>query len=612
MKEIFKKLRFIITKSELKKLTFLSFGTLLLSLSEAFSIGIIIPIISLFLAPEKVYSSKWLGKLYNLTGIRNEYSFLGLLIIIAFTLFLFKACYAVFMLYQQQNIIGGIYNRLTSRTLKSYLTKPYIFHLVNNSSVLFKNINSEVSGFVYYFLSPIILIFSEIIVLAGICLLLFLVYPIIVLFLIGIIVIITLFSNYFYKRRIRGYAKQRELFSEQLYKTALESLNSVKEIQIYNAYDFFVKKYLESTKKYTNAFMKFSVLSGLPRYVFEAILFTFILAAILLSLYFRKAPTEVIPMLTVIGVASLRLLPAFSKIYGNVGFFHYGLNSFEIVYKILQEERIPETESKDILIDNKNIQKQPSICLENVLFRYDTAASSIFENFNLVIPLDQIVAFVGKTGSGKSTLIDIIMGLLVPQQGALYYLREMIAKGNLAEYRKKIGYVPQNLFLIDETIATNIAFGIPQENIEPKRLEFAIKVSQLESFIKSLPEGINTQIGEKGIRISGGQRQRIGIARALYRNPSILILDEATSALDIQTERNLYNAIISVVKTIIIVSHRPSTIERADIIYIMDNGRVVECGNFKELSEKSELFKEIAKEESPLENYDYQTGGIRK
>jgi ATP-binding cassette subfamily C protein len=512
------------------------------------------------------------------------------LIVAAFFVFVLKIVFSVAMLYKQQKNIGEICCRLTNRALSSYLNKPYIFHLVNNSSVLFKNISAEVSNYVYYFLNPVIVIASEIVVLSGICLLLIFVYPVMMLLLLTIFGVVTLLINFILNKRIEAYGKQREIYSEQMYKTALESLGAVKEIKAYNVQQFFTDKHLDAIKRYTDGYMKFIVVSGLPRHILELVLFTFVLAVVLFGIFFHKSSAELIPMLVVVGIASLRLLPSFYKIYSSVNFFQYGKNSSDIIYKIFREEdpapgRVPLSIVKDA----------DSIKLDNVDFRYETAPEPIFKKIDIAIPLRSIVALVGETGSGKSTLLDIVMGLLTPSGGEMSYRDVPLRPENMSDYRGKIGYVPQNIFLTDDTIAGNIAFGVKRDSIDPVRLKHAIAVAQLDRYISELPDGVDTLVGERGVRISGGQKQRIGIARALYRRPEILVLDEATSALDAQTESDLYNALKGLGKelSIILVTHRLSALEHADMIFCMDHGNIVGVGRYDELKANSGAFRKI-------------------
>lgn len=590
----------ILTKEERNILFMLSSGSIILSISETFSIGIIIPILSLFIDQEKIRTSHILSTLYRFLGVRDVNLFLTILIIIAILVFVFRSAFSIFMAYAQQRNIGKIYIRLTSDVLETYLDKPYSFHLSSNSSELFKNLSFEVGQFITGFLTPIILIGSEVIVLLGIFLFLIYVFPVATFLLVGIFGIIMWSTFYIFKKRIKLYSAQREKYSGQYYKNALEALHAVKEIKVFNAQAFFIERFSEAIKRYQNAFIKFSVVSIFPRYLFETAIVSAMLLSVLFSILLHKTFAELILMLTVFGLAAIRLVPSFSKIYSNVNLFHYSKNSLDMVYGVLKE-RSNQKLKISILQDVLPGLKEYSVDLQNITFCYEGASKPIFDHLSITIPFKQTVAIAGLTGSGKSTLIDIAMGLLMPSQGNLSYRGSVINQDNVLEYRKRIGYVPQNLCLIDDTISANIAFGIPIDKIDSERLKRGIKIAQLEPFIKDLPQGLNTQIGEKGIRISGGQKQRVGIARAVYRNPEILILDEATSALDRYTEVKLYAALRDFNKelTILLVTHRMDTLQHADYIYVMDSGKIVDQGSFKALLENSDIFRKIIHQAAP-------------
>jgi ATP-binding cassette subfamily C protein len=341
-------------------------------------------------------------------------------------------------------------------------------------------------------------------------------------------------------------------------------------------------------------------MSAFPRFILETLLFVSILLYILVSIFLHKSFSELVPMMTLVGMASLRLLPSVNKIYSNINYLQYSKNSLDIVYNILNEINLKEftiAESECVSTEDINVfeNNQSIIRLENITFRYESAAVSIFEHLNLSIPFYCTVAFIGATGAGKSTLIDILIGLLTPSIGKVCYKGTTLNEQNLLEYRSKIGYVPQQILLLDDSLEANIAFGVPAEKIDSQQIEKVIRIAQLESLVKELPQGIKTEIGERGVRISGGQRQRVGIARAFYHNPEIIVLDEATSSLDDHTEAEVNRAInqLSGKLTIIIIAHRLSTIKNADIIYVMENGRIVDKGNFHELLHSSAIFQKI-------------------
>jgi len=590
-----KKFKFILTQKENYNLVFLFFGSIILSISEVFGIGIIIPIMNLCLKPSMIETSSRIKWFYQASGAKDGTSFLVILIVSAIILFIFKCLYSIYIAYQQQRFVGRVYNRLTSKLLSSYLNKPYSFHLESNSSVLFKNISAEVGQFTTGFLTPVIFVSSEMLITVAILLLLIFIYPIITIILLAVFSCIILIMNFFFKKRIRSYADIRKKYSEQTYKSALESLQAIKEIKVYNVINFFVERFSHAVEKYTNGFVKFNVVNRLPRYILESLLFGSILSILLFGTIYGKSFTQLIPMMVVMGAASLRLLPSINKIYTNMNMLLFSLNSLNIICDVFKEKQDPNV-SLNTMAEHKNDVITPdAILLKQVTFCYKGTPRPIFDDLNLTIPLRSTVAVVGETGVGKSTLIDILTGLLIPSQGRFYYAGTLITKRNLNEYSQKVGYVPQQIFLMDDTLEANIAFGVPGDKINTGQLKQVIQLAYLGRFVSSLPNGVKTQIGERGVRLSGGQRQRIGIARALYRNPEILILDEATSSLDGYTESEISKAIqqLSGKLTVIIIAHRFSTIKHADIIYLMESGKIVAQGTFEELLEHSSIFRKI-------------------
>ncbi len=564
-----------------------------LSVSEIFSIGILVPIINLFLNPELITASEKLRALYIWSGAAAPVGFLTRLVIVAILLFLAKSVCGIVVLYWQQRYMAGVRRRLSGDILEAYLHRPYEFHLLSNSSTLFKNVNVEVTQFVSYFLNPVIAILSEGIILCGVVFVAVYLYPWATLIAATGIGIVAIGLNQLFKRRMARYAEERSIFSEQYYKAAMESFQAVKEIKIFNVQDYFVRKFLRSFSQYLNGFVKSTIVSSLPRYYLEALFFSAILGMILISVHTNMNYKETIPMIAILGVVAIRLMPSISKIVQSANSMQYSFNSLDMVFDIIGE--VAKTPHQGTATPITAIYHDAlPIRFEKVSFGYSSGKQDIVKDLSLTIAPHAITAFVGETGSGKSTLIDIVMGLLLPQKGSMYYGAVKIDAENVNSYRTNIGYVPQIITLIDETIAANIAFGVPLSSRKDEKLLRAVEWSQLDRFIDELSDGLQTVVGERGVRLSGGQRQRIGIARALYRDPKILIFDEATSALDIHTEEQVYQAIKGLKKTVIIVTHRPTTIALADMIYVLEEGVIRDQGTYTQLCEKSQYFKNIS------------------
>ncbi len=592
-----KKINRILTDIEKKRLAGLTVGSCILALSETVSIGLIIPIMNLFMSAGKLEASSFFGRLQAMTGLRDRTGFLTAFIIVAMSLFLIKSVYSIVMLRLQFGLTSDVYCRLTKKTLASYLYKPYAFHLNSNSSVLFKNVISEVAQFTSGFLFPAILIVSEIMVFIAILTLLVCVYPLMTITLMIIFSVLMLALNLFINRRIKRCSVEREKYSEAIYMTANEALAGIKEIQVNSVQDYFLRRFSQATKKYQHSFTKFNILSNLPRHILETVLFVSMLTALLINLHFGRPPAELIPMMTVLGAASIKLLPSINRIYLNFNSLLYYANSMDVVYSILKDadDGDNDRETGDART-GAQADRTAGLRMKDIVFSYNEGGPAILDRMSIDIPASRTTAIVGASGAGKTTLIDIITGLLVPSKGALYYGGVVVEPHTAPMIRAKIGYVPQHIFLIDDTIGANIAFGIPDELVDRDLLDSVVRMANLESFIKALPQGLGTPVGDRGIRISGGQRQRIGIARALYRNPEILILDEATSALDGGGEAEIVAAIKKAKEgglAVVVVAHRLSTIASADHIYVMDRGKVAAQGSFKDMIDHSEIFKKV-------------------
>jgi len=598
---MFNKISSILKHSEKLEFGLLIPASMLLSLSEVLSITVVIPIITLFMKPELINKSGLLHTLYQWSSAKCVNDFLMLLSLSAVVLFLGKSVYALVISYWQQKLVGKIHIRLTTTLLDYYLEKDYSFHLNNNSASLFKNISAEIGQFTGYVLMPIIQIGSESLVLLGLSIMMITLYPLPTLTIILLVGIEMLLINLIMKKKLRKYAEERTVFSEIFYRVALESLSAVKEIQVYNARSFFVKNFHNAVHHYTKAYVGATAAAAVPGTVLQLTLFSSVILIVLGCVYLQKSPAEVVPMLSVMVMVALRLIPSITRISAGINSFHYSFNALNIIHSLIKEHLVDETTI--ISRQSCKFEDLPDVIkVKNIRFSYSSDNKALFENLSLEIPMGKITAFIGETGSGKSTLIDIIMGLLYPSEGAVNFGEVSLSRENVIQFRKKVGYVPQTTILLDDTIAANVAFGITECDVNHSRVNESLEIAQLKSFIENLPDGINTAIGEKGVRLSGGQRQRIGIARALYRDPLVVVLDEATSALDIHTEKAFYEVIKSLNKTVLMVTHRISTLEITDLIFIIDKGKIIDKGTYHELIGRSCFLKDITKIENEKDN----------
>ncbi|MBF0231422.1 MAG: ABC transporter ATP-binding protein [Desulfamplus sp.] len=589
MKEIIR----ILTPSELKILMAMAIGSLILAVFEAFGIGILLPILDLFINEEKVYSATGLNWAYRFSGAESPKMFIVYIAGLACFVFVLKSVYSIGMVYFQHFAIAKIYQRLTSHVLKAYLDESYEFHLENNSSSLFKNISIEVGNFTNGYLQILVTSFGEILVLFAILSLLFYMYPFITCFL--FLGLLLLFVTFYFtvRRRIKNYSISREKHSSLMFQAAQEPLNSIKEVKVFKASKIFLNRFDTSVTAYSNSFVKFSTISAFPRYIMETILFVSMLLVVIFNVMTGSDATAIIPTMLIFGVAAIRMLPSLFKIYSSINSFQFYSNSLDIVLSILNNVKSGGNNNK-LSEKLSDIQTQ-ELKLDSIFFKYKNSHKWIFQDLSLEIPFFKSVAFVGESGAGKSTLVDVIIGLLEPEKGIISFGGICIDTKNKKSFLDRIGYVPQEITLIDDTLEANIAFGLTGDEIDKNRVQEVIHMARLDAFVKELPKGVNTKVGERGARLSGGQRQRVGIARALYKRPEVLIFDEATSALDSKTEEEISETIDTLkgTLTIIIIAHRLSTIKNVDQIFVLDSGKIIDSGSFSDLIERSEHFRNM-------------------
>ena len=559
-------------------LYFIIFLMLVNSILELLSIVLIIPIIGLVLDsnfslnhPNVYLILDNLSNFFlNFIETKKEKKIIYLTLLIFLTLMIFRFIFAIFFTWVVGKFKYELNINLSRKVFNKYLNKPYSYFLNRNSANLIRNSTNEVSLF-SSLVEQILTMLTDLILVSTLLIFL-LIYDfkstIIIFTLISFVAIIFLL---FTKKKIIKYGIDRQVFNGKAFQYAKESFGGIKEIIILNRKSYFSKKFINTINVLSNVIWKRKILQVLPKFILELfIIFTFVLYFIF-SLYFDKPNEKIIEALSIYLLSAIRAIPGVNRVVVGV----QNLKFNKPVVELFKTDLNLENDNNYINLSKKNgldFSFKNKIEIKNLSFSYESSKNKVIENLNLEINKGEFVGFKGKSGAGKSTLIDLMVGILKPQSGKI--LADDVNINELNEiWRNKIGYVPQNVFLIDDTIKKNICLGLDEDEIDPIKLNNAINLSELDDFIKKLPKGLDSEIGENGLQISGGQKQRIGIARALYLNPELIILDESLNAVDLETENKIIKSIKKVAgsKTIILVSHRQSTLDNCNIIYQLED-----------------------------------------
>ena len=577
--------------SEKKRLFLLFFGMFVMGIFEVVGVASIAPFIAVVSNPEVIQENYYLNSVYTRFGFESENSYLSVLGISAIVLVLFSNGISAFINWKIISFSRNQSHLVGYRLLKKYLSQPYIFYLNKNTSNLSKNILSEVDRAVNGVVLPGLLALSRAAI--TVFILIFLLYLSPFLAVISIVVLGGVYSFIFMviKKKLNSFGESASQSEADRYKAASEAMSGIKELKLHHLEGIFLERF-EIPNKKTAVLKAYSQLSSiLPRYLLDAIAFGAILSLMTFMVYMGKTSGEIIPIVTIFALAGYRLMPALQQIYASLTQLKFNFPALNILVNDLGNIDY-------VLVPNKNNKRTlkftHQLVVENLSFKYPGTEKPILNNINLIIESHKTIGLVGLTGSGKTSLIDILLGLLIPTNGKILVDGKVLTPDNITSWQRNIGYVPQDIYLIDDTIESNIAFGEKIINFEKVRQ--ATKISELDNFINTLPNGYKTIVGERGVRLSGGQRQRIGIARALYHDPNVLILDEATSSLDSETESSIINAInnLSHKKTIVMIAHRVTTLKGCDTIHLIENGKISTSGSYKNLLLTNKIFKNMA------------------
>lgn len=574
---------------ELKKLNYIfdhkqkveSIGILIMivigSGLELLGVSAIQPFINVIIQPQQLLEKSPYREIYEFFHFTNTMQLVMLIILFLIAVYVVKNVYLIFMYRAQYRYIYSNMRRLCTKMMRCYLDQPYSFHTEKNSSELLRNINQDTADF-FGTIQALVQLCTE-----GITVFVLILYllhtDVTITLVMGAILGILIFGILrVFKKKLVVMGDRNRYYEAQVTKWVQQAFGGIKEVKVMNKEDFFFQEYDNAYAGRVKSEYTYHTMINIPKPVIEACSISALLGAIAVKLMSGTDTVSFMSTVSVFTVAAIRLLPSFNRIAEYLGTISYQKPAVTAIYHDLKEIDELNAERKKQQEKNKpaeQIKLKDAIHIQDVTFHYPKSEQIILNHVSFDIPKNTSVAFIGQSGAGKTTMADLILGVLVPNSGRILADDKDI-QYNLNGWHRTIGYIPQNIYLMDDSIANNIAFGIPKDQIDPKRLRRAAERAQLADYIDSLPEGMETQVGERGVRLSGGQRQRIGIARALYNEPEVLILDEATSALDNETERAVMESIDALhgEMTLIIIAHRLSTIQNCDVAYRIGGGCV--------------------------------------
>jgi len=568
---------------------------------EMAGIASILPFMAIVTNPESIHTNQWLARVYDGLGFRNDEAFLTFVGAVVLGLLIVSNMSKAFSTWLTLRYHNKLAHTFSRRLLANYMARPYTFFLGRNTSEMGSTILTEANRVVSGVISPLTDIISYSLVSAAIFVLLIIVDPWVALTIASVLGG-SYFAVYLLARRKLGViSKQQAEANARKYKYADEALDGIKDLKILGRELTFLNRFAFFARRHATNNVTAGVIAQLPRYALEIIAFGGILVMVLFLISRGQKAAEMVPLLALYAFAGYRLLPSLQALFSAITNLRFNVGALHVVHDDLAGNTGAAVEPERYLEEVTKAQPMSfkrAVELKNVSFQYEGSAERALRNLNLTIEANTVVGLVGPTGCGKTTTVDLILGLLSPTEGQLLVDGVEINDRNRASWQRILGYVPQQIYISDDSVARNIAFGVPDDQIDMDAVRKAAEIANLAEFIETrLPEGYDTRIGERGVRLSGGQRQRIGIARALYRDPAILVLDEATSALDGITEEYVMNAVhkLSKKKTIILIAHRLTTVKECDVIYQLERGSVVASGSYDDLMRNSSWFRAAAR-----------------
>ena len=538
MRKIFQKMMVLLDARQKRQMVGIVILMLIGGVLESVGISLIAPVMEIVLQPEAVDQKPYLHFLYTFFHMRSTEQLAGLIMVALVLVFVIKNIFLYFMNVVQLRFVYTNQFATSRRMMINFMKRPYEYYLNADTSVIQRNITSDVNN-MYGLILSVLQLTSEVIVFVCLVVILLSQDAQMTIFIAGLLIVVLMIIKYVIKPVMQRAGRENQDYYSGLYKWIEESVTGIKEIKIAGRENYFINGYADCGAGYVNAVQKYNLYNSTPRLLIETVAIAGMIGYMLFLMQTGVSIRQVAPSLSVLALAAARLLPSANRINTYTTSIAY----FEPFFMNVSDHLQAEIHDEDMTYDEhvyrrrETVEKLPlhrEISLENISYKYPNTDVYILKEANLKIPVGKSVGIVGTSGAGKTTIVDVMLGLLAPAEGRI--LADGVeVRAHYKEWLKNIGYIPQTIFMLDSTIRKNVAFGVPDDEIEEERVWAALKEAQLDTYIRSLPDGLDTSIGERGIRLSGGQRQRIGIARALYEDPEVMVLDEATSALDGET-----------------------------------------------------------------------------
>ncbi len=593
----FKKIFTLFSRRERRQTFWIFLGIMGMGLTEITGIASITPFMAVVSNPDIIHSNKYLHQIYtimNFTTLNQFMFFLGVLIIFVIA---FSNGYSAFVIWILTRFTFLRGYAISRRLLIKYLNQPYVFFLNRNTAELSENILMEVNRVITGVLIPSMDVITRIVITVSILVMLIIVDPVL-----AISVAFVLGGSYsavfwFVRKKLSTIGELCVEARSQYFKAASEALGGVKDIKLLGRESVFIRRFSVPSRSFAKYEASYITIALMPKYALETIAFGGILLIVLYLIGVKQNLEHALPLVALYSFAGYRLMPSLQRMFSGLAIIRYNLPALDLLYDDLTRQgdyASIELESDEQV---EPLSFNDKIALRDIVYYYPNTQAPAVDKLNIEIRSNTTVGFVGMTGSGKTTTVDIILGLLSPSGGTFVVDGVEITKHNVRNWQRNLGYVPQSIYLTDDAVKHNIAFGVADDKIDNDAVEQAARIANLHDFVETeLPDKYETVIGERGIRLSGGQRQRIGIARALYHNPKVLIFDEATSALDGITENAIMDAIksLSGKRTILMIAHRLTTVKECDVIYMLEKGKVIAHGTYSELMKSNPKFRQMA------------------